>query len=93
MYSSLINCKTSPYLFVLTIILIHFHLLSQPPRLYESATVPQNKEDSGDYDEVISPLLSDKIEYVQIKPSPPGPITPTKSDHDAADVESSCEVW
>ena len=70
-----------------------FLLPIQPPAMYKSANEPSMREDSGDYDESISPLLSGDNDYVKIKaPQPESPLL-TRSEHDRADLQQSSEVW
>jgi len=60
--------------------------------MYESANEPSKREDSGDYDEAIAPLLSGDNDYVKSKASQPESPLQTRSEHDRADLQRSSEV-
>lgn len=60
--------------------------------MYESANEPTKREDSGDYDEAIAPLLSGENDYVNVKASQPESSLLARSEHDRADSHRSSEV-
>lgn len=60
--------------------------------MYESANEPSKREDSGDYDETIAPLLSGDTDYVKIHASQPESSLLARSEHDRTDSQRSSEV-
>jgi len=60
--------------------------------MYESANEPSKREDSGDYDETIAPLLSGDNDYVKMKACQLESPLLTRPEHDRADLQRSSEV-
>lgn len=63
-----------------------------PPHVYESSNEPSKREDSGDYDETIAPLLSGGNDYVKIKASQSESSLLASSEYDRTDSQRSSEV-